>query len=111
MSKFLLLLRGGDFQAFSEIEMQEIVGKYMAWTDKLRAENQLVASEELKNDGRVLSVKNGQIIDGPYTETKEAVGGFYLIEAKDYGAASRIAKGCPHLDFNGHVEIREINPH
>lgn len=111
MSKFLLLLRGGDFQSYSEKEMQEIVGKYMAWSDKLRSENRLVASEELKNDGRVLSVKNSQVIDGPYTETKEAVGGFYLIEAKDYDEASQIAKECPHLEFNGNVEIREINPH
>jgi hypothetical protein len=111
MSKYLLLLRGGEFQQYSEEEMQGIVGKYMAWTEKLKNDGVHVASEELKGGGHLLTVEAGQIVDGPYTETKEAVGGFYLIEADDYQQATAISKECPHLQFNGTIELREINPH
>ncbi|MCG8607243.1 YciI family protein [bacterium] len=111
MSKYLLLLRGGEFKQYSEAEMKDIVGKYMAWTEKLKNDGVHIASEELKGGGQLLSVQNGQIVDGPYTETKEAVDGFYLIEANDYRQATEISKECPHLQFKGTIELREINPH
>ena len=111
MSKYLLLLRGGEFQQYSSEEMDKIVRKYMDWTDKLRKDGVHVASEELKGGGRVLALKDGEIVDGPFAETKEAVGGFYLVEAENFAQAAEISNECPHLQFGGLVELREINPH
>jgi hypothetical protein len=111
MAKFVLLLKGGDFKRFSAEETQKVVEKYVGWADKLRKEGRHRAGEELNNTGAVLEARNGQIVDGPFTETKEAVGGFFMIEAKDYEEAKQIARECPHLLFNGVVEIREVIPH
>ncbi|MGH7600146.1 MAG: YciI family protein [bacterium] len=112
MAQFMLLLRGGEFPVHSPEEMQKVVEKYIAWADKLRQEGRHRGGEELKEGGRILSVKNGKIaVDGPYVETKEIVGGFYHFDAKDIDEATEISRACPHLGFGGSVEIREINPH
>lgn len=112
MAQFMLLLRGGEFPAQSPEEMQKVVEKYIAWADKLRQEGRHRAGDELKEGGRILSLKNGKhVVDGPYVETKEIVGGYYLLEAQNLDEATEISKGCPHLVFGGSIEIREINPH
>ena len=49
------------------------------------------------------------VTDGPYAESKELLGGFYLIAAADYGEACRIAESCPHLKYGGGIEIRQID--
>ena len=49
------------------------------------------------------------VTDGPFTETKEVVGGFFMIECKDLKEAVEIAKSCPHLK-NGFVEVRQVIP-
>jgi hypothetical protein len=48
-----------------------------------------------------------QIMDGPYVETKEVLGGFFVVKAESYEAAVQIARGCPHFEF-GSVEVRRI---
>jgi hypothetical protein len=112
MAQFMLLLRGGEFPVHSPEEMQKVVEKYIAWADQLRKEGRHRGGEELKDGGRILSVKNGKVaVDGPYVETKEIVGGFYHFEAKNLDEATEISRACPHLGFGGTVEIREINPH
>jgi hypothetical protein len=111
MAQYMLLLRGGEFRHYSPEEMQKILEHYLGWAEQLRKEGRHRGGEELKDGGRVLSVKNGKVVDGPFTETKEVVGGYFLFEAKDYDEAAAISKGCPHLTYGGWLEIREINPH
>lgn len=111
MSDFVLLLRGGDFQKYSPEEMQAIVEKYIKWGDQLREQGRYKGGNELKETGRILSRRDDRVLDGPFAETKESVGGFFVIEASDYEEAVRIAKDCPHLLFGGEVELREVNPH
>ncbi len=111
MAQYILLLKHTDFTGFSPEEMQKVLEKYMAWADKLRKEGRHRGGEELNNTGVTLKRENGRIVDGPFTETKEAVGGYFVIEAKDYEEAKQISRECPHLAFNGVVEIREIIPH
>jgi hypothetical protein len=113
MAQYMLLLRGGgEFPVHSPEEMQKVLEKYLGWADKLRKEGRHRGGEELKEGGRILSLKNGKfIVDGPYVEAKEIVGGYYLFEAPNIEEATEISKGCPHLSFGGSVEIREINPH
>lgn len=111
MAKYLLLLRDGEFDSYTREEQQQILAEYMAWTDSLKAQGVHLASEELKPGGRVLSTEQGRIVDGPFTETKEAVGGFFLISAANVDQAMRIARECPHFNYGGTVELREVNPH
>jgi len=65
--------------------------------------------EPLVPGGKVVSQKSGKIvIDGPYAETKEQVGGFFLVEAASYEEAVEMAKDYPDFHLNGKVEIREV---
>ena len=110
MPKFMLFIRGGDPDSnFSPEEMQAIIQKYVNWAGRLRESGKLVESEKLCDDGRVLSVKSGKIVDGPFTETKEAVGGYFTVEAADYAEACKIARECPVLERDGMVEVRKLD--
>jgi hypothetical protein len=99
----------------SSAEMQAFVQEYFAWTDKLRAEGRLVGAQRLSDirtdPGRKLSGvgKDLAVTDRMLPETKEVVGGFYQIHAKDYDEAVEIARTCPHLrGRNARIEIREV---
>jgi hypothetical protein len=112
MPKFLILPyeRPGDFADLSPAEMQRIVERYVAWTDRLRAGGALERSAKLKDgEGRILRGpgKKLKVTDGPYAETKEIVGGFWVIEAAGYDEAVRLCADCPHLEF-GPLSIRAL---
>ena len=112
MSQFILLIRGGeDLSAnLSPEEIQEAIERYSTWARKLRADGKLVSAEKLKdNEGYLLSTKNGQIVvDGPFAETKETIGGFFIINADTLEEAVAIAKESPGMSQGGVLELREI---
>jgi hypothetical protein len=85
-----------------------LLQKYIAWTDHLRATGKFQIGEQLQESGRMLQANGQGIVEGPYTETKEGVGGLFVIEAVDYDEATQIARGCPMLDHGGFVEVRGI---
>jgi hypothetical protein len=89
-------------------EREEMIGKYMAWVKSLEPGGHLLSGEKLRDkQGRVLRRKEKLVVtDGPYTETKEIVGGFWLIKADSYDHAVEIADGLPF--GKGALEIREI---
>ena len=108
MSRFMLLLydNPADWTKLSPEEMQKAIEKYMAWTKKPFT----VDSLRLANDpGRVLRSQAGKarVIDGPYSETKEVLGGYYTIEAANYDEAVKIALQHPHLEYGGTIELRQ----
>ena len=107
---FMLLLRGGiSHRDLSPEQFQHHIERYMSWIDKLRRDGHFVAGEPLDESGKVLSGKDGNIItDGPFAESKEEVGGYFIIRASDLEAAVELAKGCPIFANNGTVEVRPI---
>lgn len=91
---------------FSPEEMQKAVEKYMAWGKR----PYVIQAKRLGTDlGRVLRSTNGKprATDGPYSETKEVMGGIYLIEAKDYDEAVERTLDHPHLE-HGTIELRQL---
>ena len=113
MPKYLLLLHDdpGGFMSLSPEEMQKAIEKYMAWGDRLRAEGVILDGNKLKDEpGKVLRRVDSRprTTDGPHTESKEVLGGYYLVAAASYEDAVARASDCPHLDF-GAIEIREID--
>ena len=114
MKKFMLILHE-DPSAFAEVspeEMQQVVEKYGAWAQSLAENGQHAGGNKLTDEGgRWLSRQNGQIsaVDGPFTEAKEVVGGYFLVLADDMAAAESIAMNCPHLEFGGRIELRQID--
>lgn len=111
MSQFMLFIRNGDEpNEFSPEQIQQAIQRFSAWAKKLREQRKLIAAEKLKdNEGLLLSGRNGQIVvDGPFAETKETIGGYFIIEAGNLEEALEITKGCPALSHGGKVELREI---
>ncbi len=113
MPKYMLFLHEDDGQVAGrpQDEMMRVIQEYGAWATKMREEGRFVGGEKLCDTGKVLRKKAGKIVvtDGPYAESKEIVGGFFTITAKDYAEACEIAKQCPHLKYDGRVEVREIH--
>jgi hypothetical protein len=90
-------------------EMQQALEKYMAWGEKATKAGYLKGSHRLSEDaGKVM--RNGRITDGPYSETKEILSGYYLIEAANYDQAVERTKDHPHLEHGGTIEVRGIHP-
>ena len=112
MPNYMLLLYDGPAnQDFSPDEMQNIIEKYRSWRDGLAKAGRLIGGEKLTDgEGRVLSRTNGQVrvLDGPFSETKEVIGGYFAITAADYDEAVTVARDCPHLEY-GTVELRQVD--
>ena len=114
MAQYVLLLRDkGEYPraGMSTEEMQKVFERYRTWADKVQERGKLAGGQKLRyGAGRVMK-RNGSgkvsITDGPFAEAKEILGGYFIIEAKDYDDALALASDCPHLDF-GTIEIREI---
>ncbi len=100
-----------DYSQFSAEQIQGVIAEYVGWRRSIEAEGKLVGGEKLKDEGgKHLSGQNGslRITDGPYTEAKEVIGGYFTISAADYDEAVETAKGCPHLKYGGRIELREV---
>jgi hypothetical protein len=114
MAEFMLLIRGGDegLADLSAEEAQQRLKTYIDWSQQLRERGQNLGANELASSGPVLRSSGGEIsVDGPFAETKEAIGGYYHIQAADEREAVEIAKECPTLRYGGAVEIRQIIDH
>ena len=70
------------------------------------------AGQKLTNDaGKIMQLKGARtsITDGPFAESKDVIGGFWVISAKDYDEACQVAETSPHLGYGGRIEVREID--
>jgi hypothetical protein len=112
MPQYFLFLHENP-AAFADVspeEMQAIIQKYSAWKSRMQTEGTLTRGEKLQDGtGRVLRKSAGEVsvTDGPYTESKEIIGGLFEITAENYDAALEAARDCPHLEY-GTIEIREV---
>jgi hypothetical protein len=110
--QYLLQIYSGDaieeFERLSEDERQAVMGEYFAISDLpgVSGGNQLqpatTATTVRVEDGRTLTT------DGPFAETKEALGGYYLLEADDIDAALEVAARIPAARMGGAVEVRPV---
>ena len=114
MPKFMLILHKtpGIWGQVSPEEMQQKVEKYQAWMDKIHSGGRHVSSEKLGEEGgKVLARQKGRlnIVDGPYSEAKEVVGGYFVFRAANYEEAIELTRDCPFLD-DGRIELRQTDP-
>ncbi len=112
MAKFILVLRDDPTQwaKLSPAEMQGVIEKYSAWSAGLAQRGAIRGGEKLTNDGGKHLRRQGGALsatDGPYNETKEVIGGFFIIEAADYDEAVALCADCPHLE-HGWIELRQV---
>lgn len=110
MKDFMLLFISSDYAkiGLSPEQMQERMGKWFAWNDKMRAQGIVKHGEALHSTGRRVIGEKRTVTDGPFAESKELIGGYYVISASDYDDAVEVAQDYPDYDLGGTVEIREI---
>jgi hypothetical protein len=112
MPSYLLIVGGADLDKrvgnprFAPLMTE----RYLAWIRSLRASGRWVASDKLNDQvGRRLTCRGGEVTDGPFIESKDAVGGFFLIRAASLDEAAEVARTCPGLALqNGWVEVRLV---
>ncbi len=117
MPHFMLILyRTKEMQErlanFTDEDMQQAGRRYQEWAAGLQSRDQYLGGASLAPaQGKVLNGAAGemQIMDGPFSETKELVGGYFLITADSYDHACEITRTCPQLGFGGAVEIRQVD--
>jgi len=111
--QYMLLLYSdpAGFAALKPQEMQQAMGAYTAFSEALGKEGVAINSNRLRpaSDATTVRISNGktQVLNGPYIETKEQLGGYFLIDVPDLDAALAWAARCPGAS-HGSVEVRPV---
>lgn len=106
--EYVLLLSGKDwYSKLSHAELQNVAGQFKAWFDDLAAQGKIKGGQALGRSGAIVSGKNGRTVaDGPFAESKEAIGGFISLRVDTLEEAIAIAKANPALAYGGTIEVR-----
>ena len=109
-NQYMFLFRGTDWsKKLSAEEMQNVANQWMVWFTHLSEQGKVLGGSPLDLDGKVVSGANGRtIVDGPFAESKEAVGGYFLLQVDTFEEAVALAKQCPGLVHGATVEVRHI---
>jgi hypothetical protein len=108
--EYMLLFRGPHWdQGLSPGELQQTMDNVMAWFEGLNQRGKVKGAQPLGTQGRMISGTNGRfVVDGPFTETKEAVGGYLVLQADSFEEAVEVARTNPALRYGVSVEVRPI---
>ena len=113
--KYMLLIYENEagFAGLPEAERAAIYAEYRAFTEEIAKSGNLIGGDELQPTATatVVHVEGGRtlVTDGPFAETREQLGGYYLVEAKDLDEAVALAARIPSAR-SGHVEVRPVMP-
>ena len=107
---YMLIFRGTDwYQGLSQEQMQQVTDNWMAWFNRLKEDGRAIAGNPLENEGKIVSGKNGRVVsDGPFAESKETIGGYFLLKVNTLDEAVAIAQQCPGLPYGIRVEVRPV---
>lgn len=109
--RYLLLIHVDPkgYEALPAEEMAAATAECARFSDELKAADKFVAAQRLRPEANTICIRNGQTVttDGPFAETKEHLGGFYMIHAKDETEALAWAAKCPGSRY-GVIEVRAI---
>ena len=110
MKEFMLIFLGADYSTMdmSPEEAQKQMGAWFEWVGKLQAEDIYVGGHALIPNAKRVAGENKDVTDGPFAESKELVGGYFVVKAKDWDAAVALCDGYPDYHLGGSVEVREI---
>ena len=110
MKDYMMIFLGAPYDelGLSPDEIQERMGKWFAWTTKMKEGGYLKGGEALHTPAKRISGKERVVTDGPFVESKELIGGYYVVSAENIDAVIEIAQDFPDYDLEGSVEIREV---
>lgn len=108
MNEYLFLYRGGQRENSPE-RMQQEMQKWMSWLKGLAEKGHIKdQGQPLERAGKFVKGRQKAVTDGPYAETKDVVGGYTLVVARDLDQAVELSKGCPIFESEGGVEVRPV---
>lgn len=107
---YLLLFRGNAWlKQLSDAEVQKVTSEWMNWFEGLVQEGKCKGGHPLRDMGKLVTGRRGHIvIDGPFAESKEAIGGYFHLQVADEEEAVAIAQKCPGLGYGCVVEVRPL---
>ena len=110
MSDYVYLYRGGERPTGSPEQMQQQVQKWMTWLKQLTEQGHIAdPGHPLERAGKLVRGQSKEVIDGPFAEAKDVVGGYTLVRARDLAHAVELTAGCPILELTGgYVEVRPV---
>jgi hypothetical protein len=106
----MLLFSGNEwYKKLSRDEVQNIINQAKAWFDQLSATGKIKGGQPLARNGAIVSGKNGRVVtDGPFAESKEAIGGYLLLNVETMEEAIAIARTNPALAYGTSIEVRPL---
>jgi hypothetical protein len=114
MPKFMVILHSapGVWQKLAADEAEQKVARYQDWMNGIQSSGRHVSGEKLEEEGgKLLTRQKGRanVLDGPYSEAKEVVGGYFVLRAANYDEAVELLRDSPFLD-DYRMEIRQTDP-
>jgi hypothetical protein len=107
---YMLLYRSGEwYNKLSHAELRELINQNKAWFEGLTAQGKVKPGRALERKGAIVSGVNGHIVtDGPFAESKEAIGGYLVLDVETIEEAIAIAQSSPGLAYGGSIEVRPL---
>ena len=107
-TEYLALSRGQWDPSCSREEIQRAIDEFYVWIERMVEDGKMKRGRRLAVPGKLVS--KGVVTDGPYSEAKEVIGGYWFIVAKSLDAAAQLAAGNPCQRLGLSYEIRPIDP-
>ena len=106
----MLLYRTDEwYSKLSQEELQKLINQNKAWFERLTAQGKAKPGRALERKGAIVSGVNGRIVtDGPFAESKEAIGGYLVLDVGTIEEAIAIAQSSPGLAYGGSIELRPL---
>jgi len=110
-NQYLLLFTGNEWwNKLSAEQIQQVIDQSKEWYGNLAAAGKVKGSQALAREGATISGKNPRVFtDGPFAESKEAIGGYLLLEAASLDEAIAVAKECPSLRYGTTIDVRPLS--
>jgi len=107
---YMLLYRTDEwYNRLSHEELQKLIGQNQAWFERLASQGKAKPGRALERTGVTVSGKNGRfVMDGPFAESKEAIGGYLILDVETIEEAIAIAQSSPGLAYGGSIEVRAM---
>lgn len=109
MEKFMLIFQNEvTGKQPSPQQMQETMGKWFAWINKLAQAGKYDSGEALLPGGKIIKGNHKNVVDGPFTEGKEIIGGYFIVNANNYDEAIALCEDYPDYATGGQVLVRQV---
>ena len=113
MENYILLIHENisAYQGLSQTEIEDMIVKMGKWSQNLKKLGAHQGASKLTDDAPIYVSKteNELIVDGPFVEAKELLGGFFFVSAENFDQAVKFASECPSLERGGRIEVRKTS--